>query len=132
MEIIEYIRSSFGVRSSQPQDWAKDENLGSLIQHLTFAAVGAGDQGFYSVLNNMYERYGIRAWDFVHYDDVTRHVHHSTFRAWRGHRYILPDAVVQHYKAEFGPQNHFIAGYLKAAEWMMSNGTDQLKSTYSY
>jgi len=56
MEITEHIRSSFGETSPHPQDWAKDENLGSLIQHR----------------------------------------------------------------------------YLKAAEWMMGNGSDQVKSAYSY
>ncbi|KAF2034490.1 hypothetical protein EK21DRAFT_97575 [Setomelanomma holmii] len=120
-DIVEHIRNTWG-----------SHNLGSLLQHLTFAAVAAGDQGFHTVLNNLYERYQIKAWDFMSHRDWTVHTHHFAFRSWRGHRYILPEAVVQHCGAEFGPQGHFILGCLKAAEWMESNGTDQVKSAYSY
>jgi hypothetical protein len=131
-DILEHIRSTYGSQSSSPQDWAVDDNLGSLLQHLTFAAVAAADQGFHTVLNDLYERYAIRAWDFMNHRDWTRHMHELAFRSWRGHRYILPDAAVQHCQAEFGPQAHFISGYLEASRWMEENGTDQVKSEYSY
>ncbi|KAH7079352.1 hypothetical protein BKA63DRAFT_563987 [Paraphoma chrysanthemicola] len=131
-EILEHIRSTWGSESSASHDWAVDSHLNSLVQHLTFAAVAAADQGYYTVLNSLYERYQIRAWDFMNHKDWTAHTHDLAFRSWRGHRYILPDAVVRHLDAEFGPQGHFMLGYLKAAEWMEGNGTDQVKSAYSY
>ncbi|KAF2127856.1 hypothetical protein P153DRAFT_376802 [Dothidotthia symphoricarpi CBS 119687] len=131
-DILEHIRTTCGSASPSPQPWAVDSNLGSLFQHFTFAAVAAGDQGYYTVLNNLYERYKIRAWDFLNHRDMTVHTHHFALRSWRGHRYILPEAVVGQYSAEFGHQGHFILGYLKAAEWMAVNGTDQVKSAYSY
>lgn len=131
-DILEHVRSMYGSQSSSPQTWAVDSNLHSLIQHLTFAAVAAADKGFHTVLNNLYERYSIRAWDFMNHKDWTRQTHDLAFRSWRGHRYILPDAVVRHYEAEFGPQAHFILGYLKAAEWIVENGAEQVKSKFSY
>jgi hypothetical protein len=70
--------------------------------------------------------------NFMTYKDWKRHTHHPAFRSWRGHRCILTDAVVRHCEAEFGPQAHFIFGYLKAAEWMEKNGTDQVKPEYLY
>ncbi|KAF2727423.1 hypothetical protein EJ04DRAFT_594984 [Polyplosphaeria fusca] len=132
MNIVEHVRGKYGSASSSPQQWAKDENLGSLIQHFTFAAVSSADQGYYTVLNELYGKHKIRAWDFMNHKDVTVHAHFFAFRAWRGHRYILPDAVERFFESEFGPQSNCILGYLKAAEWMAKNGTDQVKSAYSY
>ncbi|KAH6288706.1 hypothetical protein HBI39_215510 [Parastagonospora nodorum] len=132
MDIVHHVRTTWGSESPAPCDWAKDEGFASLIQHLTFAAVAAGDQGFHTVLNNVYEHYSIRAWDFMHHNDITRHAHHPAFRSFRGYRYILPDAIVRHFGAEFGPVGHWILGYLKAAQWMTEHGTDQVKSEYVY
>jgi hypothetical protein len=131
-EILEHIRSTYGSKSASPQDWAVDSSLGSVLTHLTFAAVAAGDIGFHTVLNRLYERYHIKAWDFWHYNDWTRHTHDDEFRSWRGYRYTLPHAVVQYCEADFGGVNHSIQGYWKAAEWMEAHGTDQVKSEYSY
>lgn len=131
-DILEHIRSTYGSQSTSSQPWAKDETLGALIQHLTFAAFAAADEGYHTILNHLYEKYQIRAWDFMNHRDITVHLHDLAFRSWRGHRYRLPDAVVRFCKAEFGPPGHFIVGYLKAAEWMATNGTDQVKSDYSY
>ncbi|CAI6327759.1 unnamed protein product [Periconia digitata] len=131
-EILERIRNRWGSGSDSPQPWAKDENLGSLVQHLTFAAVSAGDFGYYSALNRLYEKHHIRAWDFFNHRDITVHIHHIQFRTWRGHRYTLPEAVVRPFSNEFGGQGHNILGYLKAAEWMCEHGTDQVKSEYRY
>ncbi|CAI9635564.1 unnamed protein product [Alternaria burnsii] len=131
-DILEHIRCTYGSESAPSQAWAEDNNIGNLVQHLTFAAMAAGDQGFHTVLNNLYERHAIRAWDFMHYQDWTRHAHDLAFRSWRGHRYILPDAVVRHHQAEFGQHGHSILGYLGVAEWMAMNGTDQVKSEYAY
>ncbi|KAF2844588.1 hypothetical protein T440DRAFT_473266 [Plenodomus tracheiphilus IPT5] len=131
-DILNHIRSTYGSASPSPQAWAIDSNLGTLIQHFTFAAVGPADQGYYTILYQLYERYQIRAWDFMNHMDWTVHTHYFAFRAWRGHRYILPDAVVGQFKGEFGPQNHWIFRYLKAVEWMAQWGTDQVKGAYSY
>jgi hypothetical protein len=60
-KIFEHLRKTYGSLSASSQDWALDNNLGALVQHLTFAAVGAADQGFHTVLNSLYERYAIRA-----------------------------------------------------------------------
>lgn len=111
-DIVEYIRSAYGSTSSSCQDSAKDGNLGFLIQHLTFAAMAAGDMGFHTVLNQLYECYQIRAWDFMNHIDWTRNFHALGFRSWRGHRYILPAGVVDRFQEHFGQQNHFILGYL--------------------
>ncbi|KAF7190458.1 hypothetical protein HII31_08172 [Pseudocercospora fuligena] len=131
-DILEHIRKTYGSASSSPQAWAADDNLGALIQHITFAAVAAADQGYYTVLNRLYERHGVRAWDFMNHRDWTQHIHHFAFRSWRGYKYILPEAVVGQFNAEFGDQGHFILGYLKAAEWMLEHGTDQVKSAWEY
>ncbi|KAF1921321.1 hypothetical protein BDU57DRAFT_510070 [Ampelomyces quisqualis] len=131
-DILQYIRCTYGANAPDPQSWAADGNLGHVLQHITFAALGAADQGYHAVLNGLYERYSIRAWDFMNHEDKTRHVHDLAFRSWRGHRYILPDAVVRHCDGAFGSDGHLILGYLKAAEWMEENATDQVKSEYSY
>jgi hypothetical protein len=131
-DILEKIRHTWGSQSASPQSWAQDEELGSLVQHLTFAAVAAGDYGYYTVLNQLYEIYQIRAWDFLHHRDMTVHIHHFQFRSWRGYRYILPDAVVRPFDGEFSRNCHGILGYLKVAEWMAENGTNQVKSPYNY
>ncbi|EME83603.1 uncharacterized protein MYCFIDRAFT_136419 [Pseudocercospora fijiensis CIRAD86] len=131
-EILEHIRKTYGSTSPAAQTWASDEKLGNLIQHITFAAVAAGDRGHYTLLNRLYEQYCIRAWDFMNHRDLTQHIHHFAFRSWRGYRYILPEAVVGHFHAEFGDQGHCILGYLKAAEWMLAHGTDQVKSAWEY
>ncbi|KAH9869063.1 hypothetical protein J1614_008140 [Plenodomus biglobosus] len=125
-DLLNHIRNTYGSASPSPQSWATDSNLGSLVQHLTFCAVAAADQGYYTILNELYERYQIRAWDFMNHLDWTVHAHHFAFRSWRGHRYILPDAVIGRFKGEFGPQGHGMLGYLKAAEWMAEHGTDQV------
>ena len=132
MDMIEHIRHTYGTQSRAPQPWAKDESLGSLVQHLTFGAFAAADQGYYTELNNMYLKYQIRAWNFFSHKDTTLHAHAYCFRFWRGHRYILPDAVVKFLDADFEPQGHDILGYLKAAEWMAAQGTDQVRPAYSY
>jgi hypothetical protein len=131
-DVLNHIRCTYGSSSFSPQHWAVDSNLGTLLSHLTFAAVAAGDQGFHTVLNNLYERYQIPAWDFCNHKDNTVHMHDLAFRSWRGHRYILPHAVVQCCEADFGQHGHGMRGYWKAAEWMEGNGTDQVKSAYSY
>ncbi|OAL45382.1 hypothetical protein IQ07DRAFT_684305 [Pyrenochaeta sp. DS3sAY3a] len=131
-DILEKIRHTWGSQSASPRSWAQDEELGSLVQHLTFAAVAAGDQGYYTVLNQLYETYQIRAWDFLNHRDMTVHVHHFNFRSWRGHRYILPEAVVRDFDEDFGGNGHGIFGYSKVAGWIAENGTDQVKSAYSY
>lgn len=132
MDMVEHIRSTLGSLASNPNPWAIDESLGSLIQHLTFAAFASADQGYYTVLNQLYEKYQIRAWDFVNHKDITVHFHDFRFRSWRGYRYILPDEVVRDFEGDFGDQGHGILGYLKAAEWMIERGSDQVKSVYSY
>jgi hypothetical protein len=129
-DILHHIRDTYGSASSSPQQWASDENLGNLISHYTFAAVASADQGYYTILNELYERYQIRAWDFMNHWDWTQHAHFPAFRSWRGHRYILPDAVVRYCGGEFGPQGHWILGYLRVCEWMEANGMDQVRSAY--
>lgn len=131
-DILHHIRDTYGSASLAPQKWASDENLCNLISHYTFAAIAAADRGYYTVLNQLYERYQIRAWDFMNQWDWTQHTHFFEFRAWRGHRYILRDTVVRHTEGEFGAQGHWILGYLKACEWMMANGTNEVKSAYTY
>jgi len=64
--------------------------------------------------------------------DITVHAHFFWFRSWLGHRYVLADAVVRRYEGEFGPQGHFMLGYLKATELMAEEGTDQILSAYAY
>lgn len=131
-DILESIRRTWGSLSASPRSWAQDEEFGSLVQHLTFAAVAAGDQGYYTVLNQLYETYRIRAWDFLNHRDLTVHAHHPRFRSWRGYRYILPDAVVRLFAKDFSGNGHGILGYLKVAGWIAENGTDQVKSPYNY
>ncbi|KAF2006155.1 hypothetical protein P154DRAFT_559300 [Amniculicola lignicola CBS 123094] len=125
-DILERIRCTRGLQSGSPQSWAQDKELGSLVQHLTFAAVPAGDQGYYTVLNQLYETHQIRAWIFLNHRDRTVLIHPFQFRSWRGYQYILPDAVVRFFGNEFSANGHCILGYMKAAEWMAENGTDQL------
>jgi hypothetical protein len=131
-DILEHVRSTYGSESESQHPWALDSNLDLLLQHLTFAAIGAGDRGFHTVLNRLYKRHFIRAWDFMHHNDMTRHAHNLAFRSWRGHRYILPEVVVRNLVNEFGPQSHFILGYLKAAEWMEKNGSVQVTPEFIY
>lgn len=57
MNIVEHIRKVWGSRSLSPGDWAEDGNLDAVLQHLTLAAVAAGDQGFYTVLSSFYDRF---------------------------------------------------------------------------
>ncbi|CAN9172557.1 unnamed protein product [Alternaria alternata] len=40
-DILEHIRHTYGSESPSPQDWAGDNNIGTLVQHLTFAAMAA-------------------------------------------------------------------------------------------
>jgi len=127
MDMIEHIRSTYGSLTANPNIWATDEYLGSLVQHLTFSSFAAADQGYHTVLNQVYEKYQIRAWDFMNHVDRTRLFHDFGFRSWRGHRYILPDEVVRDFGADFGRFGHEILGYLKAAEWMLKHGADQVK-----
>lgn len=115
-EILEEIRHTWGSQSASPQFWAQDENLGSLVQHITFAAVAAGNLGCYTVLNRLYETHKIRAWDFLNHRDITVHAHHATFRSWLGYRYVLPEIVVGRFAEDFGEQGHGILWYLKVAE----------------
>ncbi|KAI8931193.1 hypothetical protein NX059_011543 [Plenodomus lindquistii] len=68
-DILDQIRKTYGSTSASPQTWAIDSNLGSLVQHFTFAAVAAADQGYYTVLNELYMRYQIRPWDFMNHLD---------------------------------------------------------------
>lgn len=91
--------------------------------------------GFHTAFNNVYERYSVRAWDFMNHKDFTRRTHHLAFRSWRCYRYTLPDAVVRYFEARSGPHGHQIEGYegyAKAAQWMAEHGPDQVKSEYSY
>lgn len=132
MDILTRIRTRWGPQSTQQQSWAKDEELGALVQHLTFAAMPAGDIGYYPVLNELYATYSIRAWDFMSHNDRTQHFHPFVFRSWRGHRYILPDAVVGCCGDTFSQHGHEILGDLKAAEWMMEHGTNQVRLAYNY
>jgi hypothetical protein len=129
-DIIEHIRHIYGSQCSSPQDWASDHTLGSLIQHLTFASTGAGDQGYLTLINELYERYQIQAWDFLNQSDWTQSLPPYHFRCWRGHRYILSDEVTHRFGAGFGPLGHCIQGYYQAAEWMAEYGLDQVRSLY--
>lgn len=115
-DILERIRHTWGDQSGSPQSWARDEVLRELVQHITFAAVAAGDIGYYTVLNDLYHKYQIRAWDFMNHRDWTVHIHHWSFRSWRGYRYVLPDAMVRQFGDEFGGNGHGIWGYLRVAE----------------
>ncbi|KAM0314176.1 hypothetical protein ACHAO8_004962 [Botrytis cinerea] len=129
-EIVEHVRHTYGSQCSSPQDWASDDTLGSLIQHLTFASTGAGDMGYLTLLNELYGRYQIRAWDFLNHWDRTPLAPPYHFRNWRGHRYILPQEVTCHLGAGFGPIGHLIQGYYQSAEWMANHGLDQVKTAY--
>ncbi|XP_014562611.1 hypothetical protein COCVIDRAFT_32541 [Bipolaris victoriae FI3] len=131
-DILERIRHTWGDPSGSPQSWARDEVLRELVQHITFAAVAAGDQGYYTVLNDLYDKYQIRAWDFMNRYDFTVNFHHGAFRSWRGYRYVLPDAMVRQFSGEFGLNAHGILGYLKVAEWMAGGGDGQVNSVYDY
>ncbi|EUC41735.1 hypothetical protein COCMIDRAFT_29552 [Bipolaris oryzae ATCC 44560] len=131
-DILERIRHTWGDQSGSPQSWARDEVLRELVQHITFAAVAAGDQGYYTLLNDLYDRYQIRAWDFMNHCDWTVNFHHGAFRSWRGYRYVLPDAMVRQFGGDFGGNGHGILGYLKVAEWMAGGRDGQVHSEYSY
>lgn len=131
-DILERIRHTWGSQSASPQSWARDEELGSLVQHLTFAAVAAGDQGYYTVLNSLYDTYQIRAWDFLNHRDITINSHYFGFRSWRGYRYVFSDEIERPFVNEFGDNGHSILGYLKVAEWMTENGTNQVGTPYTY
>lgn len=130
--IVEHLRDTYGSSSSSCQEWAKDQNFGCLVQHLTFAAIAAGDKGFHTVLNHLYDRYQICAWDFMNYIDWMRNFHYLWLRSWRGHRYILPNAVVSRFQGEFGQHNHPILRYLKSVEWLEGSATDMVKYEYFY
>jgi hypothetical protein len=127
-EILALIRLKFG--SGNP--CASDENLKPLLAHYTFASMAVGDMNFHTELKELYEKHQIRAWDFMDHRDKTRNFHGISFRSWRGHRCILPDATFGAFRAEFGEHGHSMFGYLKAAEWMLENGTDQARPEYSY
>lgn len=129
-DILYHIRDTYGSASSSPQQWASDENLSNLISHYTFAAVAAADEGYHTILNQLYDRYQIRVWDIMNHWDWTQHAHFFAFSSWRGHRYLLPDAVLQHCGGDFGPQGHWILGYVKVCEWMEAHGTEQVWSAY--
>ena len=131
-DILNHIRDTYGSASLAPQQWASDENLSNLISHFTFAAIAVGDQGYYTILNNLYDRYQIRAWDFMNHCDWTQHFHFFAFRSWRGYRYIIPDTVTRHCEGGFGPQGHWMFGCFKACDWMRLNGTNEVKSPYTY
>lgn len=131
-DILERIRHTWGDQSGSPQSWARDEVLRELVQHITFAAVAAGDQGYYTVLNDLYQKHKICAWDFMNHCDWTIHSHHGAFRSWRGYRYVLPDATVKQFGYAFGMNGHGILGYLKVAEWMAGDGGGQVDSVYDY
>lgn len=131
-DILHTIRHTWGSQCASPQSWAQDEALGSLVQHLTFAAVAAGDQGYYTVLNDLYDKYQIRAWDFFNHRDMTIHIHDWGFRSWLGYRYVLRDNVVWQFRDAFSGNGHGMLGYLKVAEWMAEHGTDQVQSPYNY
>ncbi|EPE34849.1 alpha/beta-Hydrolase [Glarea lozoyensis ATCC 20868] len=131
-EILNHIRHQFGSETPSRHHWASEDNLKNLLAHYTFAAMAAGDMNFHTKLNSLYDKHQIRAWDFMHHLDKTRSFHGIAFRSWRGHRYILPDATVGEFRAEFGEHGHSMLGYLKAAEWMLENGTDQAHPEYSY
>jgi hypothetical protein len=132
-DILHHIRGTWGSPANSPQKWARDENIGSVVQHITFAAFSSGDIGYYTDLNNLYDEYHIPAWDFFHHADWTVHFHHFAFRSWRGYRYTLPEEIVGQFYKDFEiPLCHGILGYLKTAEWMSKHGKDQVKSHYTY
>ncbi|KAF1968973.1 hypothetical protein BU23DRAFT_582911 [Bimuria novae-zelandiae CBS 107.79] len=132
IDIVEHIRNTWGTQSIGPQEWTKEESLGSLVQHLTVAAIGAADQGYYTTLNDFYGQYQIRAWDFMSTSDTSLHTHFNEFRAWRGYHYILPRVIAGQFDNDFGAQGHGILGYFRVAEWMAENKSDQVRSEYNY
>ncbi|TID18540.1 hypothetical protein E2P81_ATG06455 [Venturia nashicola] len=114
-DILNHVRNTFGSGSANRESWAEDRNLSSLIQHITFAEYPAADMGYHTILNHTYGNYQIPAWDFVNHRDQTSWLHIPHFKSWRGHRYILPAAVVDPVAPTFGKQCHNIEGYAKAA-----------------
>jgi hypothetical protein len=132
IDIIEHLRLTFGTASTQPRPWAADEKLGSLIRHITFAEFAASGQAYNQHLNdNYYARYGVLAIDLVHPFDFTTRLHLPFFRAWRGHRYVLPDESVKPFEKEYAAGRHDMPGYLKSVEWLRDNPRE-LVSLYDY
>ena len=95
-----------------------------------FVSTRAGDKGYLTLLNELYEQYQIRAWDFLNHWDRTQFFPPYHFPCWRGHRYILPYEVTHQFGAGFGPLGHGIQGYYQAVEWMAEHGLDQARSAY--
>lgn len=130
MDIVEHIRT-FGSQSTTPRPWALDDQLGSLIRHVTFAEFGASGKEYNLHLNQFYERYSIPAWDFVHPHDFTSRLHLPFLRAPRGHRYVLPDVAVRQFEKEYAAGRHDMPGYLRSLEWLRDNPR-KLRSMYQY
>lgn len=118
MDMINHIRTTYGSLSQDQEPWADDASLGNIVQHLIFSSFPAADQGYLTVLNDMYSECQIRVWDFVYENDLTQHLHEVRLRSWRGHQYTFPETFHDYdeFKAEFGELVHDILGYLKAAE----------------
>lgn len=131
IDIVEHIRSSRGSSSQRPQTWALDDHLGTLIKHVTFAEFAASGQDYNKHLNAFYEHYRIPAWDFVHPHDFTTRLHLPFFRAWKGHRYVLPTEAVAPYDKEYAAGRHDMAGYRLSMDWMRKN-PKALQSLYTY
>lgn len=131
-EILHHIRNTYGTSSPSPRAWAHDNNLHSLLPHLTFASTGAADQSYLTNLNNLYAQHLIRAWDFVNHCDQTQFLSRFPFpfHAWRGHRYILPHEVTWRFDGAFGGNGHGMKGYWEVAEWMAENGGEQVRSEF--
>ncbi|KAJ9091284.1 hypothetical protein QFC21_007273 [Naganishia friedmannii] len=131
IDIIEHLRTSFGSLSTQPRPWALDEKLGSFIRHITFAEFAASGQAYNEHLNEYYARYAILGIDLVHPFDFTTRLHLPFFRAWRGHRYVLPSASVKPFEKEYAAGRHDMPGYLRSVEWLRDNPRE-LVSLYDY
>lgn len=131
IDIVEHLRTTFGTASPSPRPWALDGRLGSLVRHITFAEFAASGKDYNLFLNEFYQRYGIPAWDFVHPHDFTTRLHLPFFRAWRGHRYVLPSLSVVPYDKQYAAGRHDVPGYLMSVEWLKDNPRE-LVSLYEY
>lgn len=122
---------TFGVLSAQPRPWALDDKLGALIRHITFAEFAASGHAYNMHLNDYYARYAILGIDLVHPNDFTTRLHLPFFRAWRAHRYVLPDEAVRPFEREYAAGRHDMPGYLKSVEWLKENPRE-MASLYDY
>jgi hypothetical protein len=131
MDIVEHTRQEYGSENSNPRRWAQDDQLGSLIRHISFAEYGASGGDYNQHLNEFSKRYSIPGWDFVHPHDFTSGIHLPFFRAPHGHRYVLPDEAIASFEREYGNQRHEMEGYVKSMEWLRDHPR-KLESMYQY